>query len=55
MIIVRAGERVYGQGEATPVMGWSSPTYGVKLPALSLALEVSSTQSVEFTSEFVFP
>jgi Heparinase II/III-like protein/Heparinase II/III N-terminus len=55
MIIVRAGERVYGRGEATPVMGWSSPTYGVKLPALSLALEVSSTQSVEFTSEFVFP
>jgi len=53
--IVRAGERVYGQGEAAPVMGWTSPTYGVKIPALSLALEVSSAQSVEFTSEFVFP
>ena len=53
--LVRAGERVYGTGAVAPIVGWESPTYGVKIPALSLAVEVRSAQSVDFTSEFSFP
>jgi hypothetical protein len=53
--LARAGERVFGTGAVSTIMGWESPTYGVKIPALSLAVEVRSTQSVNFTSEFIFP
>ncbi len=53
--LVRAGERVAGQGEVAAVAGWVSPTYGVKVPALSLEVEVLSTHEVDFTSEFVLP
>ncbi|MBN1305068.1 MAG: alginate lyase family protein [Anaerolineales bacterium] len=53
--VVRGGEYVYGSGEPDPVRGWISPTYGVRLPALSLAVEVASTAMVKFTSEFRFP
>ncbi|HEX9597547.1 MAG TPA: alginate lyase family protein, partial [Anaerolineales bacterium] len=40
--MVRAGKVIYGRGLADPVLGWASPTYGVKLPALSFNIEVSS-------------
>jgi len=53
--LARAGERVYGEGPVSAVMGWASPTYGLKVPALALALEVASAQEVKFTSEFTFP
>ncbi len=53
--LVRAGETVYGAGSADPVRGWASPTYGVKVPALSLAVEVLAEQEADFTSEFIFP
>lgn len=53
--IVRAGEMVYGSGVASPVRGWVSPTYGLKVPALSLALEVRAANEVQFTSEFILP
>ena len=52
--IVRGGELVYGSGQALPFEGWVSPTYGVKLPALSVAVEVSSHRSFSLVSEFVF-
>jgi hypothetical protein len=53
--LLRAGELVYGQGLASPVFGWVSPTYNVKKPALSLSVEVQSAQNVSFSSEFIFP
>jgi hypothetical protein len=53
--IVRAGELVYGDGLVSPVFGWVSPTYSVKVPALSLAVEVQSAGNIKFTSEFKFP
>lgn len=34
--LVRAGKLLMGEGEISPIWGWSSPTYGVKNPALSL-------------------
>jgi hypothetical protein len=42
-------------GDPDPLRGWFSPTYGHKLPALSLAIEVQSADNVQFTSEFIFP
>jgi len=60
--LFRAGVLVYQsgrQGRSSPVetaiRGWTSPTYGVKIPALSLAAEVESAFAVQFTSEFTFP
>ena len=53
--LVRAGELVNGQGDVKPYEGWVSPTYGVKAPALSLAIEVNSLKSFSFVSEFIFP
>jgi hypothetical protein len=53
--LVRAGEVVYGERDVRPYEGWVSPTYGVKVPALSLAFEVTSLWNVTFITEFVFP
>jgi heparinase II/III-like protein len=53
--LVRAGEFLHGTGPADPVRGWMSPTYGLKVPALSLALAVESTSSITIGSEFTFP
>ncbi|HUI88014.1 MAG TPA: heparinase II/III family protein [Anaerolineales bacterium] len=53
--LVRAGELIHGQREAQPYEGWSSPTYGTKVPALSLAVAVTSSKSVSFKSEFLWP
>jgi hypothetical protein len=55
LTIVRAGEVVHGNRAALPFEGWVSPTYGHKIPALSLALECTARQNVTFLSEFVFP
>ncbi len=53
--LVRAGELLYGQRQVLPFEGWSSPTYGVKVPALSLAAEVTSSKYFSLISEFFFP
>ncbi len=53
--LVRAGELVYGQGQALPFEGWTSPSYGVKIPALSLAVEITVPHGTQFLSEFIFP
>lgn len=55
LTLVRAGEYLYGSGAPDPVRGWVSPTYGVKVPALSLAIEVESGQGVNFVTTFTFP
>ncbi len=51
--VARAGELVYGTGPILPFEGWASPSYGVKVPALSLAMELTSLRSFSFVSEFV--
>jgi Heparinase II/III N-terminus/Heparinase II/III-like protein len=60
--LFRSGELVYssGPGGSEPqaesiIRGWVSPTYGLKVPALSLAFETKSTNDVQFISEFNFP
>jgi asparagine synthase (glutamine-hydrolysing) len=51
--IARAGELLCGEGRVEPNRGWTSPTYGVKVPALSVALEVDGLDAVKYTSEFI--
>jgi hypothetical protein len=53
--LIRAGRVIAGQGDARAYDGWFSPTYGIKRPALSLAIEADSAASCGFQSEFVFP
>jgi len=53
--LVRAGELLAGSGAPAPTRGWVSPVYAVKLPALSLAVEINSAKEVKFTTEFILP
>jgi hypothetical protein len=53
--LVRAGETLYGHIPPAPDEGWFSPTYGVKLPALSLSMTLSAPGSARFVTEFIFP
>jgi hypothetical protein len=53
--IVRAGELIYGHRETHPYEGWVSRNYGQKSPALSFAVEITSTFHTTFTTEFSFP
>jgi hypothetical protein len=53
--LVRGGELLHGSGETSPIRGWASPTYGARVPALSLAVDVKAADEVKFTSEFLFP
>ena len=53
--LARAGEMLSGDGNISPERGWTSPTYGVKIPALSLAAVVESRIGITFSTEFTFP
>ncbi|HLE73703.1 MAG TPA: alginate lyase family protein, partial [Anaerolineales bacterium] len=53
--IVRAGKVIYGRGPADAVLGWVSPTYEVKLPALSFNIDVISTAPFTITSTWTLP
>jgi len=53
--VVRAGEQIHGSAEPRPFEGWFSPTYGLKIPALSFAVEVPASGNVTFATEFRFP
>jgi hypothetical protein len=53
--LVRAGTLLRGSGPISPTWGWVSPTYGIKEPALSFAVTVTSSFPLVFTSEFIFP
>jgi len=54
-VLARAGELLQGLGEVLPVMGWVSPTYGEKVPALSLSATVTGTLPVQFRTEWRMP
>lgn len=53
--IVRGGESVFGSAAPDPARGWTSPTYGVKIPALSVALLAEAEGGITFTTEFILP
>jgi hypothetical protein len=53
--LIRAGKVLQGQEPAQPFEGWISPSYGQKLPALSLSLTAQASHTCSFTTEFVLP
>lgn len=53
--ISRCGELLYGYGDVSPIMGWVSPFYGQKVPALSVAFIVKETLPISLLSEWKFP
>ncbi len=48
--LARAGEPLFGAHAIPPWRGWVSPTYGVKLPALSLAVRLRAAAPVRFVT-----
>lgn len=53
--LVRAGELVSGSGDVSPISGWSAPTYGYKIPALSLSITVDSPLPAKFMTQWDLP
>jgi hypothetical protein len=52
--LFRAGEPIFSSSTPNPTRGWTSPTYGVKIPALSLAFVAQSGEGITFVTEFTF-
>ena len=53
--LVRAGELLQGSGTVEVYRGWQSPTYGVKVPALSFSIEVLNSSGAPLISEWRLP
>jgi hypothetical protein len=51
--LVRAGQALAGPQNVSPVAGWYSPTYNVKIPALSFSIQVRSSLPFNLVSEWV--
>jgi hypothetical protein len=51
---IRAGQALAGPPPDSPLLGWVSPTYSVKTPALSLVLMVEAQPPLRLASEFLF-
>lgn len=51
--LVRAGKKVDGNIEPSNLEGWFSPTYGVKLPALSFSMLTNCPENTGFVTEFI--
>jgi hypothetical protein len=53
--LVRAGKVLAGSGEAAPFMGWVSPAYGQKKPALSLTITTTGSPPFSLTTDWLLP
>jgi hypothetical protein len=53
--LTRAGQLLHGSGQICPSWGWTSPTYNLKLPALSFAIYQTGRLPLSFTSRWIFP
>jgi hypothetical protein len=49
--VVRAGEMIHGTGEAFPTWGWNSPSYGQKIPAVSLGIVITSRLPAQWITD----
>lgn len=52
--VIRAGQTLIGKAESSPVFGWYSPTYGVRLPALAFRCTWNTNLSIKITTRFTF-
>jgi hypothetical protein len=55
LMLARAGELLVGSEPISPIWGWYSPTYGVKIPALACILEATSTLPLTLVSAWNLP
>jgi hypothetical protein len=53
--LVRAGERLFGRQIPDPTWGWVSPTYGIKIPALSASYLVVGALPIRLESRWILP
>lgn len=51
--LIRAGESLIGPPSPAPVFGWVSPTYNLRLPALSLRISLNTMAPVHFATSFI--
>ena len=60
-LLERAGERLLGGGDhpgstiIQPTWGWTSPTYGDKIPALAVIVPCQGSLPLYITSEWILP
>jgi len=55
MQIFRGGKPLYGTDHENPILGWVSPTYGYKHPALSICASIISQIPITLVSNWRFP
>lgn len=48
--LIRAGKLIEGEGAASEICGWYSPTYGYKVPALSFRANISGKPPLSITT-----
>jgi hypothetical protein len=53
--LVRAGNLLHGPGPAAPTWGWTSSTYGDRIPALAFIVELSAMPPMNILTTFTFP
>lgn len=53
--LVRAGKLLHGSEKNFPTWGWFSPTYGVKVPALSFGARVQTQLPITLVTKWSFP
>jgi hypothetical protein len=53
--LVRAGQKLYGLRDAEPILGWISPTYGQKQPALSLNVAATGMPPISLSTSWLLP
>jgi len=50
----KKGRSISGETQEEPLLGWSSPTYGYKIPALSIRYSIIHAVPLTITSQFTF-
>lgn len=53
--LFREGKLVHGSGEDEAILGWASPTYGVKVAALSFVADARGELPITMSSTWSFP
>jgi hypothetical protein len=53
--LFREGKLVHGSGPDDAILGWASPTYGVKVAALSFVVDARGPLPITMTSTWTFP
>ena len=53
--LARGGKVLAGGGNVLPIIGWTSPTYGEKIPALAWIVNITHSMPIEIMSEWILP